>query len=227
MYWAQTALDDVMAAPGRISAYYAGTLNTLVGSSSGVLAGQPAEHLKLAFCSQFAYDLKPYGASTKLTLAALLAEPSLDCDNYCLLAVRLFELLCRQPSARIVMQGWNAPLVGGSHAQLLVSSGGQPGLLLDPTCGLIAKLPEGDALDVLTSGVQLQPTDIVTIFARADQPASVAALRASVANALVNGLFRASHQLYTFSYWPGETLAEKYAKAGGSATWPTPQAPFI
>jgi hypothetical protein len=99
--------------------------------------------LALAFACVVAARLKPWGAAapTGWDLASLLRAPSLTCDQYVALALRLFGATGAFTSnLRIAGLGWRSSGAIGNHA-LLVAWDGDLALLLDPTVGVIAKRP--------------------------------------------------------------------------------------
>lgn len=96
--------------------------------------------LALAFACVVAARLKPWGAAapTGWDLASLLRAPSLTCDQYVALALRLFGATGAFTSnLRIAGLGWRSSGAIGNHA-LLVAWDGDLALLLDPTVGVIA-----------------------------------------------------------------------------------------
>jgi hypothetical protein len=184
-FFSQDDLNLIRSDPSAIAGLY--------GTHGGQFAArlpytdQPEAHLRLAFCGLLAYELAPYGSSTAVTLEALLAETVLDCDNYCLLAWQLFDLLDPGADVGIAMLGWNA--LGGNHAQLLVSTEGRPSLIIDPTYALFAETP---GFDAWFSGNAVDPERVVSFDFRDATPIE----EARTIRMLTDGLFTPWNLLY-------------------------------
>jgi hypothetical protein len=122
----------------RLLADHSGTFHAWLGTG---FAGIGEDGLALAFACVVAARLKPWGAAapTGWDLASLLRAPSLTCDQYVALALRLFGAARTSPSSRLRIAGlgWRASSAIGNHA-LLVAWDGDLALLLDPTVGVVA-----------------------------------------------------------------------------------------
>ncbi len=120
-----------------------------------------AEEERIAFLSVLAHSLAPYGASRSLKLEDLLADTSMDCDNYAILTGYFNDLFAGRTS-KLKFAGFDGGAVG-NHAQLFVNT--EKGLLLDPTIGLVARI----GFDDLLQGKPLNRSQIV-IFRQHEQP---------------------------------------------------------
>lgn len=120
-----------------------------------------AEEERIAFLSVLAHSLAPYGASRSLKLEDLLADTSMDCDNYAILTGYFNDLFAGRTS-KLKFAGFDGGAVG-NHAQLFVNT--EKGLLLDPTIGLVARI----GFDDLLQGKPLDRSQIV-IFRQHEQP---------------------------------------------------------
>ncbi|KRE02609.1 hypothetical protein ASE61_15135 [Bosea sp. Root670] len=154
-----------------------------------------------------AHNYRPYGNSMAFRLPDLLSEKHLDCDNYVLLAIRLFRLLRPDAKLDVDMVGWEGGLVG-NHAQIVANHPTTP-LLVDPTVGIVAKI----SFDDLASGKNVDPEDLLVLSQRNDPPG----FREKVEKALLSGAYRPSHILYYFNDPDDYPAAIATVK-----TWPTP-----
>lgn len=161
----------------------------------------------LIWATIVAHNYRPYGNSMAFSLPALLSESSLDCDNYVLLAIRLFRLLRPEGKLDIDMVGWEGGPVG-NHAQIVANHPTTP-LLVDPTVGVVAKI----GFDDLASGKKVNPKDLIVLSQRNDPPG----FREKVEKALLSGAYRPSHILYYFNDPDDYPAALATVKA-----WPTP-----
>jgi hypothetical protein len=96
---------NISGDPSLIAEYYARVRSTFLADLGENFQHQCENHFKLAFCSVVSFDLKPYGNSSATELADLLAAPSLDCDNYVLLAWQLYELTSPDSGTEVVAFG--------------------------------------------------------------------------------------------------------------------------
>ena len=122
----------------RLLADQSGSFRAWLGDG---FEGIGEDGLALAFACVVAARLKPWGAAppTGWDLASLLRAPSLTCDQYVALALRLFGAAGASPSSRLRIAGlgWRASSAIGNHA-LLAAWDGDVALLLDPTVGVMA-----------------------------------------------------------------------------------------
>jgi hypothetical protein len=102
----------------------------------------------LAFASVVAGRLRPWGPAppTGWDLGSLLDAPSLTCDQFVALALRLFGAVRRGSGGlRIAGVGWRGDSAVGNHAQLAAWDG-RRGMALDPTVGVVAAVRTPAAL---------------------------------------------------------------------------------
>lgn len=188
MAWLSAATHAALIRdPGCITHVWASTAGEFRGLLPPLLRSKPADLQCAAFASFVAYDLKPYGGSTALELHDLLDSPTLDCDNFCLLAWHLFTLLRPQTRCAVAMVGWDGGAVG-NHAQLLAEEAGSA-WLLDPTVGMLAA---GVTIDSLCRGTRCE------WFAFMPEN-RLAAPRALYYSAVRDGRYKASDLLYYYS----------------------------
>lgn len=212
-YFSQATLNAVLANPqGTVPGLYASTKPTFVGNLPAVFSTQPDAHLALAFAAVLAFDLKPYGPATTSNLAAILASPTLNCDEYAVLAVEFFRMVKPGSTSKPALVGWNGGAVG-NHAQVVCETPGQPPILCDPTIGVLA---HGLSLDLLCKGFRAPAGHVASFFGFASR-ANIATFEPLVRNALLQGQYRASDLLY---YAPD---LEKFRALGPVAQWATPQ----
>lgn len=168
-----------------------------------------------AFASTVAWNLKPYGPekSGVVDLPGILAEPTIACDVYVMLAYYLAQLIPQANGTKFTFLGWNGGAVG-NHAQMLASANGQS-ILLDPTVGLMAL---NVTYDSLASGKPVPVNNVVSLFTKFGGTPSIAGFSATVQDAVINGKYKPSDALYYFSSFP------VYISTGIDANTPTPQA---
>lgn len=215
-YLSSANLAAITATPEVIAGCYANTRSAFVSDLGPAFAGQCEDHLRLAFCSVVAFDLKPYGASLALSLRDLLAEDALDCDNYVRLAWHLFNLMRPLSPTNVAAVGWNGGAIG-NHAQLQARTPGSPDIYLDPTIGLVVF---GCGLDSLCRQFPFQPQHLKSFFGFNSRP-SISAFDPVVRQAIQGGQYKASDLLY---FVPD---LERFTRLGGSSTWATPQSWLI
>ena len=213
-FFTDAARTLIAADPSRIDALYANWETSFRSALGTAFASQPEDHIRLAFCGVLAYELKPYGASTALTLNDLLAASQLDCDNYVMLAWQLYDLLNPQALAHVAMIGWNGEPVS-NHAQLLVSTPGSESLLVDPT---IAHLAVVSGFSGLVAGEAIADSQQASFYSRPE----LDSFRQNTIGAVTDGLFGLGNLLYWFE------SPDQYIRFGqASLNWPTPQAEFV
>lgn len=177
------------------------------------LSGMPEPLIALAFASIVAFDHTPYGSNNDMTLAGLLSAPTINCDDYCVLAIELQRLIGHNRGLSAAIVGWNGGAVG-NHAQILASCGGTH-MLLDPTVGLIA-------LDVTLDGLCRGYPPMSGRWRSFFHPfqsgrVNIAAFEAAVRGAVLNGSYMAGSLLY---YAPS---LEEFRALSASSAWATPQ----
>lgn len=206
-YFSAAFRAAIVADPTAISTVYERQRERFLRGLGPFLTSEPEEQIKLAFCAVMAFDLKPCGTSTANTLEELLAAPALDCDNYCLLAWRLFRLLSPEAAANVHIVGWDRGPVA-NHAQLYcrnpaenVGRGG--GWLVDPTC---AAMQCGYSFAWIAAGMPCDTNYCASFFYR--RPGiPVYWLHRQLRTALRKGLFRRSQIIY---FEPIETFARSW-----------------
>lgn len=212
-YLALSNHTRLISEPETIRDLYAEVRPTFVTNLGPGFSDQCEDHLRLAFCSVVAFDLKPYGNCTVHDLVGLLAAPTLDCDNYVSLAWHFFKLMRPTSPTRIAALGWDGGVVG-NHAQLQAQTPGSPDLLVDPTIGLVVN---GCSLDFL-AGDFSYPADCLASFFSFNSRPNIAALDTAVRDAIANTRYRFSDMLY---------FIKDHAKLMGPpdrSSWLTPRA---
>ncbi len=202
----------LLATPETITSLYASTREAFIADLGPGFIGQAEDHLRLAFCSVVAFDLKPYGESTALSLRDLMSASLLDCDNYVALAWRLFKLMRPLSDTMIAAVGWNGGAVG-NHAQMQARTAGSPDIYLDPTIGLVVY---GCSLDALCRQHIFAPQYLKSFLSYNPRP-EIATIDCAVRTAIPGGGYKASDLLY---FAPG---LDNFISLGGSARWATPQ----
>lgn len=177
------------------------------------LASAPEPLVALAFAGIVAFDHAPYGPNEDMTLSGLLNAPTINCDDYCVLAIELQRLIGHDGGLSAAIVGWNGGAVG-NHAQILASCRGMH-MLLDPTTGLIA-------LDVTLDGLCRGYPPMNGRWRSFFHPfqsgrTNIAAFEAAVRGAVLSGSFMAGNLLY---YAPS---LEEFRGLAGSSKWATPQ----
>lgn len=193
-YLAQSTLSAIQSDPNQIVNVYGNTRAQFLKDLGPNFAFLSDDHIKFLFCGVVAYDLKPYGGGTATDFAGILASPTLQCQQYALLTVYLFRVLCPNPPAngfQIVNVGWNGGAVG-NHAQLFIE--GTSNILVDPTYGLAAA---GVGYNWITSGKPV-PGSYIADFRGYKGSTPVASSAQAVRDALVNGSYKPSDALYYY-----------------------------
>ena len=136
-------MDALGGDPSTVSfpdllARHAGAFRTWLGDGFAALSDNGAA---LAFACVVASRLKPWGPAppTDWDLDSLLRAPSLTCDQYVALALRLFGTLRGPGPIRVSAVGWRSDSAVGNHAQLAAWDGGLA-LVLDPTVGVVGAM---------------------------------------------------------------------------------------
>lgn len=208
-FFTQAELDSVQSDPASISTLYANRQADFQAAFGTGFASVNSDGWKAMFAGLVAYEMKPYGTSTALTLPDLLAEPQLDCDNYLALTYHLIGFL--QPTAGFSMAvvGWDNGWVA-NHAQGITEGTGVP-LVIDPTVAVFAVAGFNQ---VMRGG----PSEAVKSF-HGDRT-EVDWLHGQVKTGLAQGKYNPIDLLYYF-----DDLDEYIANAGNATGWATPQAP--
>lgn len=213
-YLSAAVQADIIANPERISAVYASARAPFVQQMGAGFSAQCEDHIRLAFCSLVAWDLKPYQGSLTHTLRGLMAAPGLDCDNYVSLAWHLFYLMRPLSNTQVAAVGWNGGAVG-NHAQMQAITPGSPDIYLDPTIGLAVT---GCSIDALCKGFKFQPQHIASWASFNDRP-EVTQLRSKVLAAVQSGTYDVSDLLFF-------TLGiDKWLQLAGKTDWKSQQTP--
>jgi hypothetical protein len=214
MAWlSEASHNSILLAPETVWYIYSLSRPSLVASLGPAFSGQCEDHLRLAFCALAAFDLKPYGACVAHDLAGLLGAPALDCDNYVGLAWHLFRLFRPISPTVVTALGWDGGAIG-NHAQMQGQTPGSPDIYLDPTIGLVVN---GCSLDGLV-GDFVYPANCLASFFSFNARPVVAALDASVRDAIGNTRYRPSELLYCIRD------PAKLASLPPRAHWLTPRA---
>jgi len=131
----QADLNAIEADPTKVVTAYSKYQDSFVAQAG---LSDASEGVRVAaFCSVVAYEMKPYGASSALTLGQLLAANYLSCAQYVRLTMWLTEEFGLS-DIKFDAVGWDYGNAVPNHSQLFVYSGGQS-VLLDPTIGLIVR----------------------------------------------------------------------------------------
>lgn len=208
-FFSRASLDTILAQPASISTLYASSAAQFKSILGSAFADQPEDHIKLAFASVLAYELKPYGSSMSTTLEGLLASEGLHCGNYSNLSWRLYQLLSPSAAADVTMFGWTGGVLA-SHSQLFIATPGHKGLLLDPTIGHVALF---DGVNPLLAGKQIPIEHQASFFFRDE----LAVFQQKVQDALSDGTLRGGNIIYWF---------ETVEYSGRYLDYPTPQREF-
>jgi hypothetical protein len=139
------------------------------------------------FAMIVSHAMAPYGHSGATSLADLLADDVLDCDNYGRLTGYLMIAL-GLPMDTWLMAGFDGGAVG-NHAQVLVTLDGRT-LLLDPTIGLVVDI----SYDELVSGTPIGIERMTWTYLWNDPEIITYSERVIVA--IRDGLYRAVDQYY-------------------------------
>lgn len=206
----------VCANPATLPTFYTNSRLAYLNSLPAGLQGLPEDINKLGWASVMAFDLKPYGPGNGVTLAELLAQTTLNCDDYCRLAIEIFQILSPSCPWKPAMIGWNGGPMG-NHAQITFWVPNTY-LMVDPTIGFMSR-------DVTLVGMTLG-ANYAPMAGRwhsfwdynAAQRQNIANFNTAVKNSILNGTNHIGHHLY---YFP--SLHHFNNENGGSANWATPQ----
>lgn len=141
------------------------------------------------FAMLVSHAMAPYGQSSALSLADLLLDDVLDCNNYGLLSGHLAAALGLSLD-HWLMAGFDGGAVG-NHAQVLLTLEGRT-LLLDPTIGLVADI----SYDELVAGTPIDTARMAWIYLW-DDP-EIVVYSARVMAAIRDGSYRAVDQIYLY-----------------------------
>jgi len=209
-YFPAVVHGAIIANPDAIRNIYAAYMERFMADLGPDFSSEPEEHIRLAFASVMAYDLKPYGNCTVIDLSQMLASPVWDCDNYVAVTWHLFNRLVPQPTTRFMAVGWDhGPF--GNHAQIIAEKAGYGSLLADPTIGLVQR---GFGFNWIASGKPCSAAGRKEFLWRPDP--ALRSFRDKVVGALVEGEYRPSQLLYIFD------SLEKFGSPPPMTTWPTP-----
>lgn len=209
-YFPTATHQAVISNPDAIRDVYATCRAKFIADLATGFSAEPEDHIRLAFASVMAYDLKPYGACTPMELPLMLAAPVLDCDNYVAVTWHLFNRLVPQPVTRFMAVGWDGGPFG-NHAQIIAEKEGYGYILADPTIGL---LQCRYGFDWIASGKTCSAAYRKEFLWRPDP--AIQSFRTKVVDALANGTYRPSHLLYIFD------SLEKFSEPPSIEAWPTP-----
>lgn len=189
-FFSQESRDRIVADPAWVQYLYAASSDQFRQILGGKFLNQPEDHIKLAFATILAYELKPYGGTDETSIESLLAEEGLHCGNYSNLAWKLYNIIGHSDGSDVAMIGWTGGAVG-NHSQLIIQTDGKKGMLLDGTIGHIALIDDANAL---MSGREIPLDDQVSFFFRSE----LGEFRELVESALTGGMMRGGHLLYWF-----------------------------
>jgi hypothetical protein len=204
----------LIANPDYISTLWANNAARFIADLGAYFAAEIDENRKLGFCALVAYDLKPYGQATALDLQDLLQESALDCDNYCALTWKLFDILVPSPSITVMVIGVDHGPVG-NHAFMAThktpdqSGGGGGYWVVDPTVGVMLC---GHGIDWVLSGKACNMLYAKSFYWRSD----IDDFHSAVLLAMQGGLHRPSHILYF------TRDQEKFLSPPATSDWLTP-----
>jgi hypothetical protein len=102
----------------------------------GVTIGDDPEMTAFVFSSILSHISAPYGKSRETEFLPLLREDSLDCDNYVMLAVYIFESILPKHQSEYEIVGFNGGAIG-NHAQLFYKKDSLK-MMSDPCYGFVA-----------------------------------------------------------------------------------------
>jgi hypothetical protein len=219
-YFSAAEHAAVINNPGSITSLYATHRSRFIADLGSGFAAEIEQHIKFGFAGLVAFDLKPYGQSTKVTLPDLLAAPALDCDNYAILHWHLFDLLEPAQTTNVFVVGWhNGPI--GNHAQMHChknpdANGNNGGYwMVDPTVGIMLC---GYGYNGIAKGIPVNPIYLKSFYALCGRVGAVTDLLHSNVNmALLNGLYAPDQSLY---YCVNRA---KYIAPAPPEDWMTPQ----
>lgn len=214
-YLTPAELAGIIANPATVETAYVNNWKRFARDLAGVDQNMRlgAAILPVAFAAIVAFDLKPYGPEpNKFDLPALLAAPSLACDDYVRLAWSLTRLMPQVSWApvKIAALGWQGGAVG-NHCQMMVSDGSNT-LLLDPTVGIVVRTTYDDLLRTPL------PLGWIARFWKFNSTRSIGYFEAEVYGALMLNQYRPSDALYF-----ADSL-ERFNTLPASSSWPTPGA---
>ncbi|MGY4178378.1 hypothetical protein ACVIHH_003669 [Bradyrhizobium sp. USDA 4518] len=196
-YFSSAALNQIRDDPTTIVSIYNSVRTQFISDLN--MPGLDEAANQAAFCTVVAFDLVDYGTETAAnTLSALVAEPTLACDGYAMLAGELLSQFGASTN-ELTYVGWNGGTVG-NHSQILFSDGTSD-LLLDPTIGLVV---DNVTYQGLVSGTHY--AEMTSFYDRTD----LNSFDAEVIAAVSNGSYKPSDLIY---YVPTLTAFTDYAYA--------------
>ncbi|WFU66865.1 MULTISPECIES: hypothetical protein [Bradyrhizobium] len=194
-YFSSAALNEIRDDPTTIVSIYNSVRTQFISDLN--MPGLDEAAIQAAFCTVVAFDLVDYGTETAAnTLSALLAEPTLACDSYAMLAGELLSQFGASTN-ELTYVGWNGGAVG-NHSQILFSDGAS-NLLLDPTIGLVVA---NVTYHGLVGGTHY--AEMTSFYDRTD----LNSFNAEVIAAVSNGSYKPSDLIY---YVPTLTAFTDYA----------------
>lgn len=155
----------------------------------GVTIGNDPEMNAFVFSTILSHISSPYGKSTENELIPLLKEDSLDCDNYLMLAIYIFETIVPNHTSEYEIVGFYGGAVG-NHAQVFYKKGNEK-VLCDPTYGFVANIKLG----ILLKGIKLSE-DQLFVFSSPQSP-----IKSTISNAIeavINGQYNPRDLLFYF-----------------------------
>ncbi len=212
-------VEAIRAEPTSITAAFHNCLNEIKEATAPLELTSDAD-LFAVFVMVVSHRMAPYGNSVAINFNDLLREPVLDCDNYMLLAARLYEIGNIPEKGLVTLVGFDGGPIG-NHAQLFYV--GRRSMLLDPTVAIAAITRFDDLLmGVRVSSVVQLSSPWVSENTRV--------LAANLIDALRQGSYRPSHLLYhfpsadAFAAWSRITTPKFLAGARGELApyLPTP-----
>ena len=164
-------------------------LYTKFKNNLGITIGNDPEMNAFVFSVILSHVSAPYGKSTENEFIPLLKEDSLDCDNYLMLAIYIFETIVPNHTSGYEIAGFYGGAVG-NHAQVFYKKG-KVKVLCDPSYGFVANI----RLSVLLRGIKL-PEDQLFVFSSPQSP-----IKSSIHNAIEavkNGQYNPLDLLFYF-----------------------------
>ncbi len=214
-YLSATFNASLVTTPSLVQTLYtqdAAPFATALGTL-GVSGGLNPAMIASAFAAVAAWGMKPYGNVPHLpNQAAILAAPTIAAQDYVCLTYYLMQYLSQCAGVATNFLGWSGGAVG-THAQMIVSQGGQS-LLLDPTVGLVGSV----SYNTLAAGKPVPASSLQSFWDTYGGSASIAGFASTVYDAVLNGQYKPSDALYFFQSF---TL---FSNPLPPSTWPTPAA---
>jgi hypothetical protein len=164
-------------------------LYTKFKNNLGTTIGNDTEMNAFIFSVILSHISAPYGKSTENEMIPLLKEDSLDCDNYLILAIYIFESIVPNHTSEYEIVGFYGGAVG-NHAQVFYKNGNIK-VLCDPSYGFVANIK----LSVLLRGIKLSE-DQLFVFSSPQSP-----IKSSIHNAIEavkNGQYNPLDLLFYF-----------------------------